>query len=146
MSFTDVMLNSITDNIWIFIGLAVAILSLVSSIFWGVSVSKHFEKSNGNGLKRDTYYWLDISYTVFVTSISLFPLFGMLGTVISLIELGNVFQMDGADMNGIKSEFFLALTSTAWGIIFSLAFKFINAFAQPPIENQIEKAKKILKI
>lgn len=146
MSWTEVMIDSISDNVLIFIALAVAIVFLGSSLFWGTTVSKFFDKSNGNGLKKRTYYWLDISYTVFVATISMFPLFGMLGTVVALIGLGNVFQMDGADMNGIKSEFFLALTSTAWGIIFSLVFKFINAIVQPFLENQIDRAKKILKI
>lgn len=146
MSWTKVMIDSISDNVIIFIALAVAIIFLGSSLFWGTTVSHFFDKSNGNGLKKRTYYWLDISYTIFVATISMFPLFGMLGTVISLIELGSVFQVDGANINGIKADFFLALTSTAWGIIFSLLFKFINAIVQPFLENQIDRAKKILKI
>lgn len=146
MDFWKVMLESISENVMIFIALALTLLSLISSIYWGHAVSKHFNKTDGNGLQRSTYYWLDISYTVFIATISMFPLFGMLGTVIALIELGGVFQMNGADMDAIKPEFFLALTSTAWGIIFSLIFKFINSIIQPFIENQIEKAKKSLKI
>lgn len=146
MSFVKTMLESMSDNSLIFIALAIAILSFASSLYWGASVSKHFEKADGSGLKKMTYYWLDISYTLFVATISMFPLFGMLGTVVSLIGLGNVFQTDSADITGIKSEFFLALTSTAWGIIFSLIFKFVNAIVQPFIENQIDKAKKALKI
>ena len=146
MSFFNTMLESMSDNVLIFIALAIAVLSLGSSLYWALSVSKHFEKANGSGLKKMTYYWLDVSYTLFVATISMFPLFGMLGTVVSLIGLGNIFQTDGTDMNGIKSEFFLALTSTAWGLIFSLLFKFVNAIAQPFIENQIDKAKKALNI
>lgn len=145
-SFGDVMLESLPDNWFIIAACVLAIVALASSVVWARNVNKHFDRSNGGDLKRDTYYWLDISYTVFVTTISMFPLFGMLGTVISLIGLGNVFQTSGSDMSEIKSEFFFALTSTAWGIIFSLLFKFINALLQPFIENQIDKAKKVLKI
>lgn len=143
--FIKIMLESISDNVWIFIALAVCVISLVSSVIWGRAVAKHFKNTKGKELKTTTYYWLDISYTVFVTTISMFPLFGMLGTVVSLIGLGTVFETTN-DVSGIKSEFFLALTSTAWGIIFSLFFKFINALIQPALENQIEKAKEDLKM
>lgn len=145
MYFVDVMFDSISDNVFIFIALVICVLSFISSIWWGKVVSKHFGKSKGNELKAATYYWLDISYTVFVATISMFPLFGMLGTVVSLIDLGAVFETTN-DMGEIKADFFLALTSTAWGIIFSLFFKFVNALAQPFLENQIEKSKKNLNL
>lgn len=67
----------------------------------------------------------------------------MLGTVVALIAVGVDLQnIDNIDV----SKFFLALTSTAYGIIFSIIYKLINSFVQPFIENQISKAKTILKI
>ena len=76
-------------------------------------------------------------YTLFVTIISLFPLLGMLGTVFGLLGL----DLASGDMTNIKNNFFIALTSTAWGIIFSVIFKIIHAMVADEIEEQIETAK-----
>ena len=46
------------------------------------------------------------------------------------------------NMENIKTNFFIALTLTAWGIIFSLIFKFINSFASDFIESQMEWGKR----
>jgi hypothetical protein len=145
MSIGDVLINSLGDgyNIIIIIAAVFAILVLVLTLLLAGCIRKHFDSTNGEGLKRFLYYMSDVSYTVFITIISLFPLFGMLGTVLSLIGIGND---NSFDLNGMKSNFFLALTSTAWGIIFSLLFKFINSFVQPYLENQISKAKSSLDI
>ena len=75
-------------------------------------------------------------YELFTALISCFPLLGMLGTVIALLSL----DMTGA-MESIKDNFFDALTSTAWGIIFSVIFKLVNAYyIAVPVEEAIEKA------
>ncbi len=144
MSFWTVMNESLSDNSYIWAAAVIAFVILIFSIIFASAINRHL-KSGENELKVSIYYWLDISYTLFITIISLFPLLGMFGTVKSLIGLGEIFQTSD-DMNGIKSEFFLALTSTAFGIIFSVIFKVINAFFQPFIENQIEKARKIFKV
>ena len=147
MSFVDVLFSSANGyNVLIIIAAVVAAVLLIFSIIFAKGIQKDFDSTNGDGLKRRHYYLTDITYTLFVTIISLFPLLGMLGTVASLIELGGVFQSDNADMNSIKSEFFLALTSTAWGIIASVLFKLLNAGFQPFIENHISKAKSSLNI
>lgn len=144
MSFLVTIKESMIDNFYI-VGFAVAAFILwVGSIIVAHGVNKHFKRGTDE-LKVFTYYFLDVIYTLFITIVSLFPLLGMFGTVKSLIELGGVFEAGGG-MDGIKSEFFLALTSTALGIIFSVFFKTINAFAQPFIENQIDKARKALNV
>lgn len=144
MSFWLTIKESMTNNFYI-VGFAVSAFILwVGSIIIARGVNKHFKRGTDE-LKVFTYYFLDVTYTLFITVVSLFPLLGMFGTVKSLIGLGGVFEADG-DMNGIKSEFFLALTSTALGIIFSVFFKTINAFAQPFIENQIDKAREALNV
>ncbi len=147
MDFWKVMSDSISDNVLIFIAAVVAFVLLVFSIILSIVISKQFDTSNGSKLNKTVYYLLDVIYTLFITIVSFFPLLGMLGTVTALIGLGGVFQTDvGADMDSIKPQFFLALTSTAWGIVFSLGFKVVNSLFQPFIENQIEKAKKALGI
>ena len=80
---------------------------------------------------------LNFCYTVFLTILSLFPLLGMLGTVAALLGL----DMSAGDMENIKNNFFNALTSTAWGIIFSVIGKSVNALFENFIEAQIEAAK-----
>lgn len=80
-------------------------------------------------------------YTVFTTMITVFPLLGMLGTVFGLMGLD---LSDGAQMDNIRTNFFVALTSTAWGIIFAVIFKLLNAFVEDDVEEQIEIAKKLL--
>lgn len=83
--------------------------------------------------------WLNVTYTLFITFISIFPLLGMLGTVMALLGL----DLSVGDMTNIKNNFFDALTSTAWGIIFSVFFKIIHAPFANYIENQIEDSKKM---
>ncbi len=144
MSFWSVIKESMVDNYYI-VGFAItAAIFAALSVILALGVSRHFKKG-GSDLKAFNYYMLDVIYTLFITIISLFPLLGMFGTVKSLIGLGGVFQA-GGDVGGIKSEFFLALTSTALGIIFSVIFKMINALFQPFVENQIDKARKSLDI
>lgn len=63
----------------------------------------------------------------------------MLGTVLALLNL----DLSG-ETSALKNNFFQALDTTEWGIIFAVFFKVLNAFFQPYIEAQIEKLKKLL--
>jgi len=67
-------------------------------------------------------------YTMFVSISSIFPLLGILGTVVSLIPM--VQSVDGMEQN-----FFFALTSTLWGIVFSVLFKVLDGTLAPRIEH-----------
>jgi len=60
-------------------------------------------------------------YVGFTNVVAIFPLMGLLGTVISLIPM--VGEMD-------TDLFFMALTSTFWGIVFAIVFKVFNGFLQ----------------
>mgnify|MGYP000064971733 FL=1 len=82
---------------------------------------------------------LKVFYTLFGTSISIFPLLGMFGTVIGLLGL----DLATGDMENIRANFFIALTSTAWGIIFSVLFKILHALIADYVEEQIELAQKL---
>lgn len=78
-------------------------------------------------------------HNIFITLISFFPLLGMLGTVVALLRL------DLTEANeSVKNNFFDALTSTAWGIVFSLIFKAANAFIETEVQDYIDKAEKII--
>lgn len=144
MSVGSTLLKSLPDNWYILLAALFDCVCLCSALYFANSVRKTFSETGGNALKSRVYYFLDISYTLFLAVISLFPLLGMFGTVVSLIGLGGVFGSENADLNAIKPQFFLALTSTAWGIVFSVIFKLIGSLFQPFIENQIDKAKSVL--
>ncbi|HJG47960.1 MAG: MotA/TolQ/ExbB proton channel family protein [Ruoffia tabacinasalis] len=68
-------------------------------------------------------------YVLFTNVCAIFPLMGLLGTVISLIPM--VGELD-------TSLFFMALTSTFWGIIFAIIFKALNGYLQARVEENNE--------
>lgn len=122
-----------------------AAITLVILIFMRI-MTKRIKKDKAKIMERKDsmlakrlYDWARRSYTLFVTFISIFPLLGMFGTVCGLLGL----DLSAGDMENIKNNFFMALTSTAWGIIFSVIFKFVHAFYVDDIEEQIEIAKKL---
>jgi len=67
-------------------------------------------------------------YTMFISLSSIFPLLGILGTVVALIPM--IQSVDGMEQN-----FFFALTSTLWGIVFSILFKVLDGTLAPRIEH-----------
>lgn len=115
----------------------ILIFAVLALVFLGVSLWLCYmiEKDirNQQPINR-VHQILSVFYTLFVTFISLFPLLGMFGTVRALLEL----DLSG-DLEMIKLKFFNALTSTAWGIIFSILFKTVHAVFQPWIEAQLNK-------
>ena len=69
------------------------------------------------------------SYAFYSNFTTMFPLLGMLGTVISLIPMVNLI---GTETTG---AFFAALTSTFWGIVAALVFKFLDSFLSYKIDD-----------
>ena len=67
-------------------------------------------------------------YSMFVNLTGIFPLLGILGTVVSL--LGMV-----SDSTDITGNFYGALTSTFWGLVFAIIFKFIDGVISAKIED-----------
>jgi biopolymer transport protein ExbB len=66
-----------------------------------------------------------VYYHLFATLNSLFPLLGILGTIIGLL------RMVGMENQLVMANFTLALTSTFWGLVFSIIFKAIDGMIAP---------------
>ncbi len=67
-------------------------------------------------------------YSLFTNITSIFPLMGILGTVISLLPMVS-------EMADMQQNFFAALTSTFWGLVFSIIFKLMDGFLTSRIED-----------
>ncbi len=67
-------------------------------------------------------------YAVFANLTAIFPLLGILGTVLSLLPMV-------ADMANMQQNFFAALTSTFWGLVFAIAFKVLDGFLSARMED-----------
>ena len=64
-------------------------------------------------------------YHMFDTINGIFPLMGILGTIIGLL------RMVGMDSSIVMSNFTIALTSTFWGLVFSIVYKAIDGMLAP---------------
>lgn len=83
---------------------------------------------------------LNLCNSLFTTFISIFPLWGMFGTVSALLRL----DLSG-ELSQVQGNFFEALTSTAWGILFAIGFKVLNAsFVSYKAEELLEQSGRIL--
>ena len=67
-------------------------------------------------------------YSLFVNLTGIFPLLGILGTVISLLSLVS-------DSTNVTGNFYGALTSTFWGLVFAIIFKFLDGIVSAKIED-----------
>ncbi len=79
----------------------------------------------------------DKFYSLFVNITGIFPLLGILGTVVSLLGLVS-------DMENVTGNFYGALTSTFWGLIFAIVFKFLDGMIAPLIENNSKSVQMYL--
>ncbi len=124
-----------TSDIYILLTAIVAAVVMIVVLCANKMVNKEFAL-----WKKEKYYsahiyrCLTVGYTMFVTLISIFPLLGMFGTVTALLGL----DLSGTASESAKLSFFNALTSTTWGIIFSVFFKIINALFASSVENNIK--------
>ncbi len=77
-------------------------------------------------------------YTWYVNISAVFPLLGILGTVIALIGMDS---FDSTD-----DSFLLALTSTFWGLIFSIIFKSLQTIIEAKLDDGVREAERCLAI
>ena len=130
------------DDFYILVVAIVALCLFILTFINAVAIKgkvKDWKKVRNSKFSGYLCQQLKVLYTLFVTSISIFPLLGMFGTVIGLLGL----DLATGDMENIRANFFIALTSTAWGIIFSVGFKILHALIADYVEEQIELAKKL---
>lgn len=128
------------DRIILLAAIAALVCFIVPLVLKWVIINelKDKKRSDKTALKRHAVV-ASKAYTIFLTIISIFPLLGMLGTVNGLLGL----DLASGDMENIKNNFFIALTSTAWGIIFSIIFKILDAIFLENIENVVDPVKKL---
>lgn len=82
----------------------------------------------------EIHFRQDKFYGFFVNIVSIFPLLGMIGTVLSLLSLDL-----SASNSSITNNFFGALTSTFWGAVFGVVFKLADSSVSTKIEMANEK-------
>ena len=73
-----------------------------------------------------------IFYTLFINITAVFPLMGILGTVMSLMKL------TGAD--DISANFGTALRTTLWGLIFAIVFKLLDSVISPRLDRALDES------
>ena len=78
-------------------------------------------------------------YSLFANFITIFPLLGLLGTVISLVMVAG----DGGFENAHDS-FMMSLTSTFWGIVFAIGFKVCDSTVSAKAEQLNNDANRIV--
>ena len=144
--FKQMILNIFKTDWIVFLGLLLTIWSLRRIMRTKSKLKKKLEKMPDNpdwvdDMRRE----LHTAYSIFAASITLYPLLGMFGTVVSLINVGSVdFSQMTESLDAVKSNFFTALTSTAWGIIFAAVLKIFNAaFIEPEVEDDLDRLDEI---
>lgn len=118
------------------------VVLLLLSYYFAHAISKRTSqwKANKNvSFSKFLNSSLNVTYSLFTTIITIFPLLGMLGTVNALLGL----NISSENMLNVRGNFFNALTSTAWGIIFSILFKLVHALFVNYFENQIEDSRQM---
>ena len=113
----------------------VCLTLLIISVVWSRKILKSMSVNNEIDYKNTSFNWINFCYSAFIALVSIFPLLGMLGTVLALLSL---------DITG-KANFFLALDTTAWGLVFSIFFKVLNSVFQTTVESAIEKIDILVK-
>lgn len=86
------------------------------------------------GKLMEVHFAQDKYYGWFVNMVSVFPLLGMIGTVLALLSLDLSSSNDS-----ITSNFFGALTSTFWGAVFGTGFKLADSSVSTKIEMANER-------
>lgn len=83
---------------------------------------------------------MNLWYSFFINLVSIFPLLGMLGTIVALIGLAGRMEDNAA----VMGQFFNALTSTAWGIVFALGGKLFDAYISVDVAANNKEADLLL--
>lgn len=140
--FKLIFTSLLADNFYFSFFIVITIIAFVAMDRFNKDLRRELNKHHfkPDAAKKDKAY-LSYCNSVVTTLITIFPLLGMLGTVTSLILVG---QTASIEIDNVKSSFFTALTSTALGIVFAIIFKLIYAINQPKIEENLEELEERL--
>jgi len=101
-----------------------------------------------NIIQRPLYsrhYKIEICASVMSTLVQVFPLLGILGTILAIAQ--TAFQQGGnIDVSSLSNAFVLAMDTTILGITFSILFMVIESALQPKIERVINESLDYKKI
>jgi biopolymer transport protein ExbB len=85
------------------------------------------------------HYKLEIYASIMSTLVQIFPLLGILGTILAIAQ--TAFQSGGQiDVSSLSNAFVLAMDTTILGITFSVIFMVIESTFQPKIERVINES------
>ena len=117
----------------------------VGLLIWAKTAAKELDhtltkdvRPDTEGLKKKLNH-LSTVYSVLVALVSIFPLLGMLGTVLALLNLDIT-----STSEALQNDFFAALDTTAAGLFFAILFKVLNAIFQADIEMPEQRAEQFL--
>lgn len=109
---------------------------------------KEFVENAKNIKARSFYnrhYKLEMYASLMSTLVQVFPLLGILGTILAIAQ--TAFQSGGdIDVSSLSNAFVLAMDTTILGISFSILFMVIESTFQPKIERVINESNDFRKI
>lgn len=109
---------------------------------------KDFMKNVESVSQRPFYsrhYKIEIYASVMSTLVQIFPLLGILGTILAIAQ--TAFQSGGqVDVSSLSNAFVLAMDTTILGISFSILFMVIESTFQPKIERVINESAEFKRI
>lgn len=105
-------------------------------------LKENFVKNANKISQRPIYsrhYKIEIFASVMSTLVQVFPLLGILGTILAIAQ--TAFQSGGQiDVSSLSNAFVLAMDTTILGISFSILFMVIESTFQPKIERVINES------
>lgn len=113
-----------------------------------IEIKKDFAKNAVSVSQRPIYnrhYKIEIYASVMSTMVQIFPLLGILGTILAIAQ--TAFQSGGKiDVSSLSNAFVLAMDTTILGITFSILFMIVESTFQPKIERVINESNEIKKV
>ncbi len=105
-------------------------------------LKSEFAKNATQVAQRPLYgrhYKIEIFASVMSTIVQVFPLLGILGTILAIAQ--TAFQSGGQiDVSSLSNAFVLAMDTTILGITFSILFMVIESAFQPKIDRVINES------
>ena len=115
---------------------------IIDKIGSNPELKEKFIKNASRISQRSIYsrhYKIEIFASVMSTLVQVFPLLGILGTILAIAQ--TAFQSGGdIDVSTLSNAFVLAMDTTILGISFSILFMVIESTFQPKIERVINES------